>query len=457
MPLLVVLCSSKKSMDFQAYLLDLDQKLHRDRVAKTKHEVDTVEPPKYPHLSQNLKGKQIQMELHDDMKRISKIQDARVAATTSITKFPPMAGRRRSARGKGATETWPEKLERAILNGDLPLLSMATAHVPVGAQLKSGWFPIVLAAATGKSKVLCELLKLGADPRPRGLRTLDGSELPQEGKKGQDAGGLDVGGVEVFSALQIAASRGHVSCVHELLRAGHVHDIQAACVQTAENRRLPLSKQLAVIKRLLAYESRLILAISHGCLRVLCGADESEEERLDREDEMAPQLLSCYRRLKARLTALDTLENALQEGSISSIEQALGNSFLCPEMEGWLQIRFEPSGLTPLGVLAAGNHVEAAELLLARGGADVTTMTMADGRTAVEVAAQAQHLEVTAFLLSASEERGDGKVVVDDDDDDDGNIDGSGRVTQENDSGAISSSCGATSLVESQRVTDYVP
>jgi hypothetical protein len=64
--------SSKKSAsarDYNSYIMEMDHQMHRTRVEKQTPVVVTDTPPKYPHLSANLKGRQIAKEKREEVVR----------------------------------------------------------------------------------------------------------------------------------------------------------------------------------------------------------------------------------------------------------------------------------------------------------------------------------------------------------------------------------------------------
>lgn len=91
-------------------------------------DVDTAAPPTYRHLSENLKGKQAAAEKQAEVDRLNIILAQRLKTTPSISGLPP-------AQGPGSTRpeqnilSWPERMERACMTGDMPLLNQTLFHV----------------------------------------------------------------------------------------------------------------------------------------------------------------------------------------------------------------------------------------------------------------------------------------------------------------------------------------
>ena len=171
--------------------------------------------------------------------------------------------------------SWPDRMERACLTGDMPLLNQTLFHVGVEDNLRADWFPAAMAAAAGHPTILAELLRLGADPE---RKMIDGS-----------------------TPLRLAASAGHVTCVQELLKVHAEADILVAAEQAANN------GKLATFKRLMDHRSNLLHSVPHGCLQRLCAATERTRE----VSTLTPQLRNGYRRVRARLTSLNDFEQVL--------------------------------------------------------------------------------------------------------------------------------------------------
>ena len=341
---------------FQEHLLEIDKKLLRDRVKNMRPGVDTVAPPVYKHLKQNLKGKMILSEKEAEIKRLNEIQDMRVANTTSISKFPKVPNMSRRA---GAELTWEQKIERACMHGDEPMLNQALQHVEPSAMLGDTWFPVALCAASGQLGVLNALVRIAHKDAER--KMVDGS-----------------------TPLRLAAGRGHANCVDGLLKAHADADIVAACRVAAEN------GHLDVIECFLSKRLELLLGLSHNALVQL---RTKVAQKTPNIDALPQHLRNCFRRIDTRLRLIDTYQDAAKTGDVPTLSKCLRDPGLR------VQVIFR-TGWHALGLAAAGNHSDAVLFLLKQGAR--VDAGMSDGRTALEIATQCGHIDVATLLIESN-------------------------------------------------------
>jgi hypothetical protein len=223
---------------YEEFARQMDHQMHRIRVETMRPDTDTKAPKTYPHLSENLKGKQ---QVADEKKELERLNTMMEQRLQSMPNFGKAKVAQLSKRPRDVLN-WPEKMERACLTGDSPLLNQALFHVGHEDMLRGGWFPVTLAAAAGHAAILAELLKLGADP----VRRMPDRSTP----------------------LRLASAAGRVECVHELLKVYAEGEIQAACEQASNN------GKLAVVKRLFDHRGALVYSLPHGCIQRLCTSVE---------------------------------------------------------------------------------------------------------------------------------------------------------------------------------------
>ena len=347
--------SARKKNDFQAYLLEVDKKLLRDRVKNMQPDVDTEAPPVYKHLQQKLKGKQLEAEKEAEIKRLNEIQQERVANTKSISKFPKVPN---MSRRSGPALTWEEKMERACLHGDEPMLNQALQHVDPSATLSDGWFPVALCSAAGQLGGLTALLRLAHTDAER--RMADGS-----------------------TPLRLAADRGHANCVDGLLKAHAESDVVAACHVAAQN------GHLDVMQCFLSHRVELLLGVPHDALLQL----RTKVEKKTPDIAALPQhLRNCFRRIETRLRLLNTFQEASKTGDVETLQSCLRDPGLSAEV-------IFRTGWNALGLAAAGDHSEAVTFLLKKGVR--IDAPMSDGRTPLEIATQCGNIDVAAQLIES--------------------------------------------------------
>jgi hypothetical protein len=341
---------------FAEHLLEIDKKLLRDRVKNMQPDINTDAPPVYKHLQQNLKGRLIEAEKVAEIVRLNEIQDMRVANTVSISKFPEVPNMSRRA---GAVLTWEQKMERACMHGDEPMLNQALQHVDPSAMLGDGWFPVALCAAAGQLGVLNALVRIVHKDAER--RMADGS-----------------------TPLRLAAGRGHANCVDGLLKAHAEADIVASCRAAAEN------GHLDVIECFLSKRVELLLGLSHHALVQLRTKVAKKTPNID---ALPQHLRNCFRRVDTRLRLIDTYQDAAKTGDVPTLTKCLRDPGLR------VQVIFR-TGWNALGLAAAGNHSDAVLFLLKQGAR--VDAAMSDGRTALEIATQCGHIDVATILIESS-------------------------------------------------------
>lgn len=345
--------SRASSKDFQAYLLEMDKKLLRERVQSMQPDVNTDAPPVYKHLQQNLKGKQLFQEKEAEIKRLNKIMHERVANTTSISKFTKVPN---MSRRSGPELSWAQKMEKACMHGDEPMLNQALKHVDPSAVLTGGWFPVALCSASGQLGVLRALLRIAHGDAERKIS--DGS-----------------------TPLRLAAARGHADCVDALLKAHAESDIVISCQMAAEN------GHLDVMQVILNHRVELLLTVPHDALYQL----RTKVQKNTPNIAALPQhLRNCFRRIEARFQLLETFANAAKTGNTQILRKCLHNPGLNPE------VLFR-TGWNALGLAAAGDHSDAVVYLLSQG-AQIEA-PMSDGRSALEIATQAGNIDVATLLI----------------------------------------------------------
>ena len=96
--------------------------------------------------------------------------------------------------------SWEDKMERACMVGDQPMLNQVLKHVAPNCALSDGWFPVALSAASGQLGMLKAVLKGAKGDAER--RLADGD-----------------------TPLRLAAERGHADCVDCLLKIGADKDV----------------------------------------------------------------------------------------------------------------------------------------------------------------------------------------------------------------------------------------
>ena len=109
----------------------LDMQMHRQRVEKMGPDVNTDAPISvyYKHLKENLKGRQTAAEKQAEIERLNIMMGERLKTTPSLSGLPPYRGPEKKVQESAAT--WPERMERACLAGDMPLLNQTLFHVGV--------------------------------------------------------------------------------------------------------------------------------------------------------------------------------------------------------------------------------------------------------------------------------------------------------------------------------------
>ena len=320
-------------------------------------EVDTATPQAYPHLSQNLKGAQIAKEKEAEIQRLNEIQAERVENTVSISKFKAVP--RPSARG-GGPMSWEDKMERACMVGDQPMLNQVLKHVPPNCALSDGWFPVALSAASGQLDMLKAVLKGAKGDAER--RLADGS-----------------------TPLRLAAERGHAECVDCLLKIGADKDVTQALRRAADG------GHLAVVHRILAHSGALLAGLPHTSLHRLQQLGARGKDGAPDVRSLPQNLRHTFRRIETREALLDSFEQAAKGGDEAAMRKALRDASLDANVQF-------ASGWTALGLVAAADKPQAVELLL-DAGAKVDA-AMADGRTALEIATACGHIDVATLLIN---------------------------------------------------------
>ena len=339
--------------DFQAYLLEMDKKLLRERVKNMQPDVDTEAPPVYKHLQQNLKGKQMFQEKEAEIKRLNDLMHTRVANTTSISKFSKVPT---MSRRSGPELTWLQKMERACIHGDEPMLNQALQHVDPSAMLTDGWFPVALCSAAGQLGVLRALLHIVPGDAER--KMADGS-----------------------TPLRLAAARGHADCVDGLLKAHAESDIVFSCRLAAEN------GHLDAMQRFLNHRADLLLTVPQ---EVLLQLQTQVQKQMPNIAALPQHLRNCFRRVETRCQLLQKFESAAKAGDTGTLRKCLQHSDLSTEV-------IFHTGWNALGLAAAGGHSEAVLFLLNQG-AQVDA-PMSDGRSALDIATQSGNIDVVTLLI----------------------------------------------------------
>lgn len=339
--------------DFQAYLLEMDTKLLRERVKSMQPDVDTEAPPVYKHLQQNLKGKQMFQEKEAEIKRLNDLMHTRVANTKSISKVSKVPT---MSRRSGPELTWLQKMERACIHGDEPMLNQALQYVNPSAKLTDGWFPVALCSAAGQLGVLRALLHIAPGDAER--KMADGS-----------------------TPLRLAAARGHANCVDSLLKAHAESDVVLSCRLAAEN------GHLDAMQCFLNHRADLLLTVPHGALLQL---QTKVQKKMPDIAALPQHLRNCFRRVETRCKLLEKFESAAKTGDTGTLRKCLQHSGLSTGV-------IFHTGWNALGLAAAGGHSEAVMFLLNQG-AQVDA-PMSDGRSALDIATQSGNIDVATLLI----------------------------------------------------------
>jgi ankyrin repeat protein len=225
-----------------------------------------------------------------------------------------------------AAETRRTCLHLAALSGNLPavvcLLAKHRSRCDVNATSSGGWTPLHLACQTGKSEIVAELLKYGAD---------DSLTLDNDGE----------------TALYVAAAHGRCQVVELMLKRTTV------CRKTTSR----------------AGWSELHAAAAHGhadTVELLVKFPTSGGKQLNHVDEHSLTTGETALQVAARAGHVEAVRTLIAAGANCDVKCALG--------------------LSPLYVAAGSGHVDVVRLLLEQGTLDVNGLNGHLLRTALHVA-----------------------------------------------------------------------